>query len=113
MTGEAIKIFEHDLLAMRDDLLPVVRSRIADRRSHEAEIFPLVICPDVETISEMIEVILVVLLAGQQEFKFFLRAIRGEITHLARRRTHRCRDDISLAASLSAENPVQFVLLFI
>ncbi len=67
MVLEEVDAREHDVGAVRDELLPVRAARRGDGRRHEPEVAAAGVRPDVEEVAAVLDVVLVVLLARGDE----------------------------------------------
>src|SRR5581483_10393995 len=99
MAREYLHAVEHHLLAMRDDLAPVLLLRRVDRRGDETEVAAVVVGHYVEPVRAVIDVVLVVLAARQEEFRLRERFCRRQITHLRGSGAVRGNEDPGVAAA--------------
>ncbi len=80
---EDVDVAEHDVLAVRDHLRPVLLARRPYRRGHQAEVAPARVGADVEEAAAVVDVVLVVLLARLDDDQVGVRIAGAEEAHLA------------------------------
>src|SRR5262249_47763217 len=95
---EAINVFQHDVLPMWNDFLPIFLAWTAYRRGHEAKILAAIVGPDIEEVAHMINVVLVILMAWRQHLQGVAWMSSSKILHFARRLARRNKQDESFAA---------------
>ena len=73
---EEVEVLEHHVVAVRDELLPVLAAGIGDRRRDEPEVAALVVGADVEEIAAVVDGVLVLGLARRDHLQLRRRRSR-------------------------------------
>ncbi len=113
VVAEQLEAFDEHVFAVRDHLLPALARGFGHRRPHEPEVPRAVVRPDVEVVAQVIDVVLVLALAREEDGRFVFGVVRIHVAVLGRERLGR-RDD-HVAPRFRAEHPgvEGFVGLFI
>ena len=80
---EEVRIIEHDIRAMRHNLLPILAAGIGDRGFDQTEIASCIVHADMKEIAIVVRVVLNVLFARFHEFPFRHGLIGGNVARFA------------------------------
>jgi hypothetical protein len=116
--GEDVDVLEHDVVPVRDQLAPALGPHVVERRDHQPEVAPPApVGADVEHVAPgahtVVDRVLVVLLAGQDELPGCRRLGRAQPADLARGEAPGAGEDQRPAARAPDAEPEERVRLLV